>query len=163
MWLDVPGWTEAGVRQYEISNFARSGGEARHNRKYWERKPYVGFGLDAHSMLRDGAGGVRWAGTAAMEEYIGGMGARGFVREVERVDARAGFEEALFTGLRLVSGVSLRALRHEFGGMVEEISFADMREAGLLVIEGDWVRLTEAGRMVSNEVFGRLLLGPVAS
>src|SRR5438270_361530 len=44
----------AGVRQYEISNFARPGHRSRHNLKYWQRQPYVGFGLDAHSMLPAG-------------------------------------------------------------------------------------------------------------
>ena len=41
----------AGVAQYEISNFARTGSESRHNLKYWTRQPYLGFGVDAHSML----------------------------------------------------------------------------------------------------------------
>ena len=41
----------AGVCQYEISNFARPGKESRHNLKYWTRQPYLGFGVDAHSML----------------------------------------------------------------------------------------------------------------
>ena len=44
---------EAGLRQYEISNFARSGFESRHNLRYWERRPYLGLGLDASSMLRE--------------------------------------------------------------------------------------------------------------
>ena len=42
----------AGIEQYEISNFARAGYESRHNLKYWTRQPYLGFGVDAHSMLR---------------------------------------------------------------------------------------------------------------
>jgi oxygen-independent coproporphyrinogen III oxidase len=41
----------AGIEQYEISNFARSGFESKHNLKYWTRQPYLGFGVDAHSML----------------------------------------------------------------------------------------------------------------
>lgn len=40
-----------GVEQYEISNFARPGFESQHNLKYWTRRPYLGFGVDAHSML----------------------------------------------------------------------------------------------------------------
>src|SRR6202021_150571 len=40
-----------GVPQYEISNFARQGCESQHNLKYWSRQPYLGFGVDAHSML----------------------------------------------------------------------------------------------------------------
>ena len=45
----------AGVAQYEISNFARAGFESRHNLKYWTRQPYLGFGVDAHSMLASAA------------------------------------------------------------------------------------------------------------
>jgi oxygen-independent coproporphyrinogen-3 oxidase len=49
----------AGIAQYEISNFARvaprdsglQNNESRHNLKYWTRQPYLGFGVDAHSML----------------------------------------------------------------------------------------------------------------
>ncbi len=149
-------WLEsAGVKQYEISNFARIGAESRHNRKYWERTPYLGFGMDAHSMLREGVGGVRWANGDSMEEYLAGQAA-----DVERVDARAAFEEALFLGLRLVEGVSLRALRGEFGRMTDEVDFAGME--GSVECVGDRVRLTGAGRMVSNEVFGRLLEVSVA-
>jgi len=48
----------AGVRQYEISNFAKEGCESRHNLKYWTRQPYMGFGVDSHSMLK----AVRTAG-----------------------------------------------------------------------------------------------------
>jgi oxygen-independent coproporphyrinogen-3 oxidase len=48
----------AGVRQYEISNFARPGYESRHNLKYWTRQPYLGFGVDAHSMLPSSESGV---------------------------------------------------------------------------------------------------------
>ncbi len=46
----------AGVRQYEISNFAREGYESRHNLKYWLRQPYFGFGVDAHSMMKSAGG-----------------------------------------------------------------------------------------------------------
>ncbi len=143
-------WLEAaGVKQYEISNFARVGGESRHNRKYWERAPYLGFGMDAHSMLRDGVGGVRWANRDTMAGYLDGE-----APAVDRVDTCAGFEEALFLGLRLIEGVSLTELRREFGGMVDEVCFDLL---GLTERRGDRVRLTGAGRMVSNDVFGRLL------
>ncbi len=153
----------AGIAQYEISNFARAGGQSRHNRKYWERAPYLGFGLDAHSMLRGGqdpqATDVRWANAKEMATYMGpGLGVRGFHRTVDRVDRRAALEEALFTGLRLVEGVSLAALREQFGRWVDEVEFGGMD--GLLAQNGDRLQLTSAGRLVSNEVFQRLLLEP---
>jgi len=182
-------WLEAGgVGQYEISNFAREGHRAgvsdhrsRHNVKYWRRDAYVGFGLDAHSMLRDGAGGVRWANTCELEEYlenglavrgsrfeVGGeeliqIGLRGGAGpEVEKIGREKAFEEAMFLGLRLNDGVNLEALRAEFG---EELmygamnSLVDIEEAGLVLRDGSWVRLTARGRMASNEVFSRLLVG----
>ena len=54
---------EAGLAQYEISNFARPGHASRHNLKYWHRQPYIGFGLDAHSMLLSKEAAARFANT----------------------------------------------------------------------------------------------------
>ncbi len=143
-------WLEdAGVGQYEISNFARGGlaGESRHNRKYWTREEYVGFGMDAHSFLRGGVGGVRWANADSMTGYADRLA---FERTVDRVSEREGMEESLFLGLRMVEGVP--------SGDVPE-AVAECAEAGLVERVGDRVRLTKRGRMVSNEVFERLLVG----
>lgn len=52
----------AGILQYEISNFARTGAESRHNLKYWTRQPYLGFGVDAHSMLSAAERPIRSSG-----------------------------------------------------------------------------------------------------
>jgi oxygen-independent coproporphyrinogen-3 oxidase len=165
-------WLEAnGVMQYEISNFARKGHASRHNIKYWRREPYVGFGLDAHSMLRCGDGAVRWGNTDDLGRYeVQGSRSegdmlvqvcRGAEREIEVVGPEQGFEEAIFLGLRMNAGVDLQALGVEFGaelmrGAVAALS--DVEEAGLVVREGSRVRLTARGRMVSNEVFNRLLV-----
>ena len=164
------GWLEdAGVRQYEISNFAREGFESRHNVKYWRREPYLGFGLDAHSMLRaaSGVGAVRRANTDDLDAYLAGeadlFGLRGSgAPVVEMIGREQGFEEALFLGLRMNVGVDLEALRVEFGdglvrGAVEAVG--EVEQAGLVEQVGGRLRLTARGRMVSNEVFGRLLVG----
>ena len=170
-------WLEAaGVKQYEISNFAREGHASRHNMKYWRREPYVGYGLDAHSMLRTGEGAVRWANGDELEGYLGyqAPGARrqgsaalvqlggGGEPEVERIGKQKAFEEALFLGLRMNVGVDLEALRAEFGeGLVRGAMDAmeDAEDAGLAEREGSWLRLTARGRVASNEVFSRLLVG----
>jgi len=157
------GWlAQGGVEQYEISNFARGGGCAgwsAHNLKYWVREEYLGFGMDAHSMLRVGegprsSGAVRWANADSMAGYADRIS---FERTVDRVSAREGFEESLFLGLRLVRGVDLSGLDQgfvgEIGGAVEECV-----EGGLMVREGSVLRLTGRGRMASNEVFERLLV-----
>ncbi len=145
----------AGLEQYEISNFARPGHASRHNLKYWSRAPYVGFGVDAHSMLRRGAEAVRFANADSLEAYAAGAD-----REVTEVDADAAFEEALFLGLRRNAGVDLDALREEFGtarvaGCAESVR--ELVEGGMLRQEGERVMLTGRGRLVSNEVFGELL------
>ncbi len=67
----------AGLHQYEISNFAREGHASRHNLKYWRRQPYIGFGLDAHSMLLTGTGAVRFANTSDLDEYLGSTATAG--------------------------------------------------------------------------------------
>jgi oxygen-independent coproporphyrinogen III oxidase len=151
----------AGLRQYEISNFARRGAESRHNLRYWRREPYLGVGLDAHSMLRgwnDGGDGnvVRFGNTDDLADYLSGE----MEAEVERVDRAAELEEGWFLGLRLVEGVSLAALRAEFGGEAVEAFddvVAELVDDGLLTRAGERVALTTRGRMLSNEVFVRFL------
>jgi oxygen-independent coproporphyrinogen III oxidase len=158
-----------GLAQYEISNFARAGHASRHNLKYWERAPYLGFGLDAHSMLRadytaEGRAGsaleaVRFANPDTLEAYVEGAG-----REVTAVDAGAAFEETLFLGLRRNVGVDLEAVAGQFGrARVNAVrpAMETMAAGGLLAFDnlgdGQRVRLTAQGRMVSNEVFAELL------
>jgi oxygen-independent coproporphyrinogen-3 oxidase len=169
----------AGVRQYEISNFAREGCASRHNLKYWLREPYLGFGLDAHSMLRCGGGAVRRANGDDLEAYLcegrggraenseGGLRVLGAAARgtVERIGLEQGFEEAMFLGLRRNEGVELEALRAEFGeGLVRSAleAMRDVEDAGLVQRSGGWLRLTARGRMVSNEVFERLLVATPA-
>lgn len=147
----------AGLAQYEISNFARPGEESRHNLRYWRREAYLGVGLDAHSMLRDQEGcPVRFGNTDDLTRYLAGDAAT----EIETIDHAEELEEAWFLGLRLVEGVSLARLRSEFGGPALDRStraLTELREEDLLFGAGDRLALTMRGRMLSNEVFGRLL------
>jgi oxygen-independent coproporphyrinogen-3 oxidase len=166
-------WLAAvGVRQYEISNFARDGRESRHNKKYWRRENYLGFGLDAHSMLRRGKGAVRWANTDDLDGYlaegaeqaagVAGLRVLQAAAEFDVVGKEQAFEEAIFLGLRMNEGVDLDALRGEFGeALVRDCveALGDVKDAGLVECEGNRVWLTARGRMASNEVFSRLLVG----
>lgn len=159
---------EGGVLQYEISNFARAGYESRHNTKYWRRQPYIGFGLDAHSMLPADAYAVRFQNADDLDVYMSGdkqaplkMLRQDRCAEVRRVGREEAFEESLFLGLRMNAGVDLQVLRDAFGeSMVESVIPAvhEAREAGFVVLDGDRLRLTLRGRMASNEVFSRLLV-----
>jgi oxygen-independent coproporphyrinogen-3 oxidase len=166
----------AGVHQYEISNFARQGHRSRHNLKYWQRQPYIGFGLDAHSMLRSDAGAVRLANTSDLDEYLGNTAVITPFRllesspgaaapEVDIIGRDEAFEESLFLGLRLNEGVDLIHLRNQFGdAMLDDAmpALLEVRDAGLLELDSDWMRLTAQGRLASNEVFGRLLIPSAA-
>jgi len=144
-----------GLEQYEISNFALRGSESRHNRKYWERAPYFGFGLDAHSMLRvEGSGpraqnaveAVRFANADELALYAGE-----FVGEPVWVGETEALEERVFLGLRLMEGCVLPA---EVEGGARELV-----EEGLMWAREGRFGLTLRGRLVSNEVFGSLLEG----
>ncbi len=151
----------AGFAQYEISNFAVPGRASRHNFKYWTREPYVGFGLDAHSMLftEDGQA-LRWANAEELTGYDG----LPQIRSAARVSEREAFEETVFLGLRLAAGLPRERLalfprmwREDF----EERATMLCHE-GLLAKSVDEWRLTGHGRAVSNEVMGELLVGVAA-
>jgi oxygen-independent coproporphyrinogen-3 oxidase len=148
---------ERGFAQYEISNFARRGHQSRHNRKYWERAAYVGFGLDAHSMLcRADGSAVRFANGDELAAYEGVGGEE----QVVEIGEREAFEESVFLGLRLNEGVDVGALRERFArAWVEdcETRVRELARAGLMSVEDGRWRLTLHGRLVSSEVFGELL------
>ena len=145
----------AGFAQYEISNFAEASHRSRHNRKYWLRAPYMGFGLDAHSMLLTDTGAVRFANADELKDY-------GRVeREVTRVGERESFEEMIFLGLRMSEGVAVGSLQRGFAESCEG-SVREMVAEGLMTDEDGRWRLTLRGRLVSNDVFGRLLEGVAA-
>jgi putative oxygen-independent coproporphyrinogen III oxidase len=153
-----------GIAQYEISNFARAGSESRHNLKYWTRQPYLGFGVDAHSMLRSAtpeADSVRLASAEVLEKYIAGSPLQGTM-----VTRAAALEECFFLGLRLNRGVDLREVTATFGPQaVANLSpaIAGLISDGLLLRDGDRIRLTARGRLLSNEVFQSFLAPSIGS
>jgi oxygen-independent coproporphyrinogen-3 oxidase len=151
----------AGIQQYEISNFAREGFESRHNLKYWTRNPYLGFGVDAHSMLPSRNGEVESVRLATTDDYD-----RFFLSadlKASMVNHEQALEESFFLGLRLNRGVGLGHLREAFGGAVEKFEsiIDELVEEGLLIRNGENLRLTNRGRLLSNEVFGRFIANPV--
>lgn len=148
----------AGVHQYEISNFAREGYESRHNLKYWTRQPYLGFGVDAHSMLpvsQDEVDAIRFSSPDSLPAYVAG----GLPNRTE-VSPAAALEETFFLGLRLNCGIDLHKVAAEFGeDMITEFraAIADFEQTELMERQGDVIRLTTRGRLLSNEVFERFI------
>ena len=163
----------AGVEQYEISNFARDGFASQHNLKYWTRQPYLGFGVDAHSMLSvidraakmlaqepcisgHGIEAVRFSAPDSLEQFV----AHGRLQPT-LVSRQAALEESFFLGLRLAAGVNFLQLSSRFGNRLValfEPAIAEFVTDGLLERHNDSIRLTARGRLLSNEVFQRFLL-----
>jgi coproporphyrinogen III oxidase-like Fe-S oxidoreductase len=169
------------VQQYEISNFARpmTHGvglrDSRHNLKYWMRQPYLGFGVDGHSMLvandelwAKGVEAVRFATPDSLEGYskaaheLDPIAARMQQLRASRslVNSQAALEESFFLGLRLNCGVSFGALREQFGNDAvggHQTTVDELLADGLLELASGRLTLTSRGRLLSNEVFGRFL------
>jgi oxygen-independent coproporphyrinogen-3 oxidase len=149
-----------GVRQYEISNFAREGSRSRHNLKYWLRQSYLGFGVDAHSMLPadsdEANAAVRFATVDDLDQLLAGA-----ERSKTYVDEEHAIEEAWFLGLRLNRGIDLSVMAEEYG--IEAIekyreAIVDLEEDGLLELDEGFIRLSERGRLLSNTVFEKFLV-----
>lgn len=125
-----------GIHRYEISNFTVAGYESKHNLKYWKLEPYVGFGLDAHSF----DGERRWSNPDSMDLYLSGS------RESAEATDRA--EEHFFVGLRLASGIE--PTQYEWFRFATPIN--RWLTEGLMERDGDRLRLSDHGILLSNEV-----------
>jgi len=156
--------TAAGIPQYEISNFARPGLESRHNLKYWTRQPYLGFGVDAHSMLLSSTGqqeAVRFSTSDNLEKFVAGS-----PLESTPVTQKTAFEECFFLGLRLNRGVDLGAIAAKFGTeSIESLrpTISELIGNDMMQRDGDFILLSPRGRLLSNEVFQAFLAPSDAS
>ncbi|HEU4714270.1 MAG TPA: radical SAM family heme chaperone HemW [Pyrinomonadaceae bacterium] len=146
--------SEAGYEHYEISNLCRPGFSSRHNTKYWTGVAYYGFGCSAHSY--DGHS-RRWSNQRDVARYVENIeqGTLPLIEEhkLSETDLRA---EAVFLGMRMMRGVDLREYRELFGVDLRAERRDELdrfREAGLVEFDGDLVRLTRNGALMSNEVF----------
>lgn len=143
---------EAGLTQYEISNVARAGRRSRHNVKYWQDTEWRAFGVGAHGRR----GAQRYRHVAATDDYVARvMAGADPVAERRTLSADEGLSEALFMGLRMVDGVSLSTLGRRYGRDVRARygeALAPATEAGLIVVEGDTMRLTRRGMLLASEV-----------
>jgi len=150
-----------GFPQYEISNFAPPTHQSHHNRKYWQRAPYIGFGLDAHSMLLRPKGAVRFANPEDLAHY----GAEKIPLAPIDIFEHEAFEETIFLGLRMNEGVSPSQLRQQFSRQLvaptEDAANELIRDGLMIDHNGRW-QLTLRGRLLSNDVFTNLLMGVAA-
>lgn len=153
---------KAGIAQYEISNFSRPGFASRHNLRYWQRRPYLGLGLDASSMALATAHShedrytLRSTTTSDLAAYLSAPEPP----EITWLSPARQHEEAWFLGLRLNAGVNIAQLKKEFGpepvAQAMKVA-ASLKEDDLVQLNGKTVRLTAQGQLLSNEVFQQFL------
>lgn len=143
---------DAGYHRYEISNYSLEGYECYHNKIYWLRGDYLGFGLGAASLVRN----IRYRNHTDLQTYIN---ITDKVMEQTPLSEKEQMAEFMFLGLRLTEGVEKQAFYRYFGVSVEEIYGHILKkneEAGLLS-NGERVALSERGRDVSNYVMSQFL------
>ncbi len=149
------GW--AGLRQYEISNFARPGKECHHNLKYWRYEPFLGLGPSACSHVSD----RRWCNKRELGAWAEALRKGGQLHdEMVELPPASGAKEALVFGLRLVEGVDLAALRSRFGADAVTAfapDFLELEHEGWLVRDGDRIRIPPDRFLVSNHVFSKFV------
>ena len=144
---------KAGLSRYEISNYAVSGYECRHNITYWRRGEYAGFGLGAASLLD----GVRISNTSSMKDYLQYNNEKNY----ERLTVNDCMAEFMFLGLRMIHGISITDFEEKFHTGIRTIYGKVIDKyvsSGHLEKEGDIIRLTEKGIDVSNTVFSDFIL-----
>ena len=142
-----------GYVQYEVSNWARHGHRCRHNLTYWLHRPYLGFGLSAHSYFA----GARFANLRGLQSYRVRLAAGKLpTASSERIDASRARADAAMLGLRLVEGIHAPSFDARFGGSL----LGDHRETidrlaghGLVEVADDHLRLTPRGYLLANQVW----------
>ena len=153
----------AGFVGYEISNYARSGGECRHNLAYWRYDDYLGIGPGAHGRIRrDGAKHAtrRWR---LPERWLDSVERRGHgLQEALRLTTAEQAREALMMGLRVAEGIDAARFRAatgaELDAAVDGAAVARLVDGGFLVVHDRCLRATAAGRQRLNSVLGEILL-----
>lgn len=147
----------AGIKQYEVSNFAMPGLESRHNLKYWRYTPYYGFGAGAHGFVN----GIRYYNHGPVHHYLKKTTKhqKPIIDEtpLDKIDQ---MEEYIFLALRTVQGFYLSDFEQRFGENAASLFhdfFADQSQKGLLIQEAQRVYLTTRGLFVADTVFRDLI------
>jgi oxygen-independent coproporphyrinogen III oxidase len=143
----------AGYEHYEISNFAKPGFASKHNRKYWCRAPYLGFGAGAHSF----SGTHRWANAHDAAAYVQSIASGKIpIEQAETISAPQALEEELFLGLRQLAGIDISLLQELYGVPLDS-RFTSLESSGLIKRSGSLVQITPEHLSISNEVFVELM------
>jgi len=146
--MAIERFANAGLAQYEVSNFARPSEECRHNLRYWRREQYLGFGIGAHSFVGD----RRFANTRDIQRYIAGQREPEFAEILGEGEVR---RETIFLRLRQAEGIDYADVVRLCGE--EGIAWMDRGLSdGWLRRVGNRVAFTPSGFLLSNEYMSQL-------
>lgn len=144
-------------KQYEISNFAKSGKESKHNLNYWQGGDYIGLGVGAHSHQA----GIRFWNVSRMNDYMlrikdnqTPMGGQ------EKLSPRQRFMEILLLGLRMNRGMNVSKVKDRLSYSLNfetEEKIRELVRGGFLCWDNDYLKATSRGRLVLDEVSSRLI------
>jgi len=149
----------AGYEQYEVSNFARSGGRCRHNEAYWDCRPWEGFGpgaarFDGRTRTTNHRSTTTW-----MERALSG---RDLTGDVDAMTAEDAARERIVVGLRRRDGIDRGAFEQATGLPFDALAAAAVQRwiaAGFATADGDRIRLTREGLLVSDALWADVLRG----
>ena len=143
--------TGAGYEHYEISNYARSGYQCRHNRVYWENRAYYGLGMGAASYVQ-GVRLTRPRKTQAYYQWVRELSARNSPNQLGEsqpdlpMSENEVLLETLMLGLRLASGLSWSGLADRFGQTTVDRIWQCLqpywRQGWVEIVRSDGVRAT---------------------
>ena len=141
-----------GLKQYEISNFAKKGFECRHNMTYWKLRDYISFGLSASSNIDN----KRYTNYYSFKNYYKALDREenpiAFSENLTKTDR---MNEFIMMGLRLNSGVDLIEFEEKFEEdflKTYEREIEKNIKSNLILLDGNKIRLTDIGRDLSNQV-----------
>jgi oxygen-independent coproporphyrinogen-3 oxidase len=134
-----------GYIHYEISNYAKSGYESKHNLVYWHNLEYYGFGLGAASFIDN----VRYDNTRSLNKYLEGN----YRLNEEILTERQMMEYEMILGLRLIKGIDKNNFYHKFSKKVEEVfPIQKLTAKELLTSKNNFLYIPEDKLFISNSI-----------
>ena len=142
----------AGFAQYEISNFAKTGFESRHNRKYWLGEPYLGFGPAAHSFFE----GKRFYYPRSLTDFVSGCATLADDNDAIKNDTP---DEYAMLRLRLREGITEREFSARFGTPIptEWRARAARLPSHLVIADEHGIRFSREGFLLSDPLIAHIL------
>ena len=145
--------SEAGLAQYEISNFVKPGFESRHNSGYWNETPYLGVGPSAHSYNLS----TRSWNVSNVSQYVKSISKDILPLEEEQIDEITRYNDLITTALRTKEGIHLNTLQEDYAQYLLEQSSEFIKEGTMIKTSDNRLALTRKGYYISDAIMAELI------